>query len=67
MKIILLKEVKGLGIAGEVKNVSNGYAQNFLFPKSLALVATEENVGLVSRCVNKKKTEKKAKRKNKKK
>jgi large subunit ribosomal protein L9 len=67
MKIILLKEVKGLGIAGEIKNVSDGYAQNFLFPQDLALTATDANIELVSRKVKKKKEAKKAKGKKKKK
>ncbi len=65
MKIILLKEVKGLGIAGEIKNVSDGYAQNFLFPQGLALNATDANIELVSRKVKKKKEAKKAKGKKK--
>lgn len=41
MKIILLKEVRGLGRAGDVKDVSDGYALNFLLPKKLADVLTK--------------------------
>lgn len=41
MQVILKKEVKNVGKAGEVKNVSDGYAMNFLFPKKLAEPATE--------------------------
>jgi len=40
MKVILLKDISGKGKAGEVKEVSQGYARNFLLPQSLALVAT---------------------------
>jgi len=40
MKVILLKDISGKGEAGEVKEVSQGYAKNFLLPQGLALVAT---------------------------
>ncbi len=36
MKVILLEDVKGHGKKGELVNVSDGYARNFLFPKNLA-------------------------------
>lgn len=39
MKVILLKDVKGVGRMWEEKNVSDGYAANFLFPKQLAVMA----------------------------
>ncbi|MGL5347121.1 MAG: 50S ribosomal protein L9 [Peptostreptococcaceae bacterium] len=39
MKVILLKDVKGTGKKGEVKEVSEGYARNFLLPKKMAVVA----------------------------
>jgi len=44
MKVIFLKDVKGQGKKGEVKEISEGYAQNFLLPRGLARLATEGNV-----------------------
>ena len=41
MKVILKKEVKTLGKSGAVVEVSEGYANNFLFPRQLAVVATD--------------------------
>ncbi|MEK9185604.1 MAG: 50S ribosomal protein L9 [Patescibacteria group bacterium] len=40
MKVILLKDIGGVGRKGEVKNVAEGYASNFLLPRKLAAVAT---------------------------
>lgn len=40
MKVILLQDVKGSGKKGEIINVSDGYARNFLLPKNLAAQAT---------------------------
>ncbi|RBQ28294.1 50S ribosomal protein L9 [Aliarcobacter vitoriensis] len=42
MKVLLLKDVKSLGKAGEVKEVADGYGKNFLIGKGLALHATTE-------------------------
>jgi large subunit ribosomal protein L9 len=42
MEVVLLKEIKGLGKAGDVKKVADGYARNYLFPHSLAVAATAE-------------------------
>ena len=39
MKVILLKDVKGTGKAGEVKDVSDGFARNFLIPRGVAKIA----------------------------
>lgn len=39
MKVILKAKVKGVGNAGEVKDVSDGYARNYLLPRGLAVIA----------------------------
>lgn len=44
MIVILIKDVKGVGKAGEVVKVSDGYARNMLLPRGLAAEATEGNV-----------------------
>jgi large subunit ribosomal protein L9 len=48
MKVILLKHIPQVGKAGEVKEVSTGYARNFLFPKKRAQEATAEAVATVA-------------------
>ena len=47
MKVIFLQDVKGSGKKGEVKNVSDGYARNFLIGKGLAAEATPKNMNLL--------------------
>ena len=42
MKVVLLADVKGSGKKGELVNVSDGYARNFLFPKKLAKEANAQ-------------------------
>ena len=42
MKVILLQDVKSLGKKGELVNVSDGYARNFLFPKNMAKEANAQ-------------------------
>ncbi|MGX9707034.1 50S ribosomal protein L9 [Laceyella tengchongensis] len=44
MKVILQQDVKGTGKKGEVKEVSEGYARNFLIPRKLAIPATDGNM-----------------------
>ena len=48
MKVILIKDVKGSGKKGDIVNVSDGYARNFLLPKGLAKEATAQNVNAVN-------------------
>ncbi len=47
MKVILLKDVKGSGKKGDVVNVSDGYANNYLIKQGLAQPATAQNLSLL--------------------
>ncbi|NEU61119.1 50S ribosomal protein L9 [Paenibacillus sp. ALJ109b] len=44
MKVIFIKDMKGQGKKGQVKEVSEGYAQNFLLPRGIARPATDGNM-----------------------
>jgi large subunit ribosomal protein L9 len=44
MKIILLQDVKKIGMKGEIKEVSDGHARNFLLPQNLAILATPQAI-----------------------
>ena len=44
MKILFLQNIKGVAQIGDIKNVSDGYARNFLFPRKLARPATGDAV-----------------------
>ncbi|MDZ5471668.1 50S ribosomal protein L9 [Bacillus sp. 31A1R] len=56
MKVIFLKDVKGKGKKGEVKNVADGYAQNFLIKQGLAIEANQASISSLN--AQKKKEEK---------
>lgn len=62
MKVILKADVKGTGKKGQVCEVADGYARNFLFPRGLALEATSGNVQDLA---NKKASEEKRKEREK--
>ena len=49
MKVYLLKDIEKVGLAGEVLNVKDGFAANFLFPKKLAIRVTPENETLYAK------------------
>ena len=44
MKVILLQNIKGVGKAGDVKNVADGYGRNYLLANKLAKIATETTI-----------------------
>ncbi len=44
MKVIFLKDVKGSGKRGEIKEVSTGHARNYLIPKGLVIEANKKNM-----------------------
>jgi len=44
MKVVFVEEVPGSALVGEVKEVKNGYARNFLLPRGLAVPATKDNL-----------------------
>lgn len=48
MKVVLLRSVKYLGHPGDVREVADGYARNYLMPQSLAAVATHDQVRRLS-------------------
>lgn len=63
MKVLLLQDVKGQGKKGQIINVSDGYANNFLFKKGLGTLATADTVNSVAihdKAVERQKAEEKA-------
>ena len=48
MKIIFLKDLKNIGRRGEIKEVSDGYAKNFLLPRGIAELATTEIINNIN-------------------
>lgn len=63
MKVIFLKNLENVGREGEVKNVADGYARNFLFPRKFAMPAADV---LIKQYENKKKSVQAATQKSKK-
>lgn len=61
MKVILLEDVKSLGKKGEIVNVSDGYARNFVLPKKLGVEANAQNQNTLKQ--QKKREEKEAQEK----
>lgn len=64
MKVILTNDIKGTGKKGDIINVAEGYARNFLFPKKLAIEATGPNLKEIDRqkaVLDKKKAEEREK------
>ncbi|MEK7074349.1 MAG: 50S ribosomal protein L9 [Patescibacteria group bacterium] len=49
MKVLLLKDVPGVGQKNDVKDVNDGFARNFLFVKKLAVAATDERLQFLER------------------
>jgi large subunit ribosomal protein L9 len=47
MKVILTKDIKKIGTAGEVLNVANGFARNYLLPHKFAIIATKNNLNRI--------------------
>ena len=60
MKVILQKDVRGQGKKGQMIEVSDGYARNFLLPKKLAVPATTDNINTMNQ-LEKAKREREAK------
>ncbi len=59
MRILLKKNIEKLGTTGDIVDVTNGYARNYLFPKKFATIATSGNIEQIK--IQKKKQEKKHK------
>lgn len=56
MKVIFLENVKGQGKKNEIKEVSTGYANNYLIVKGLAMAATDSNLKMLDRQIKDNKT-----------
>ena len=54
MKVILIEDVKSVGSMGDVLDVKDGYARNFLFPKNLARLAVDSNLKIIDNIKKKK-------------
>jgi len=49
MKVILTADLQNVGLRGDIKEVSDGYARNFLIPRSFALEANDQNMKIYER------------------
>lgn len=47
MKVVLLEDIEDLGLAGDIKEIKDGYARNYLLPRKLVILATRENIKIV--------------------
>jgi len=54
MKVILIEDVKSVGSMGDIINVKDGYARNFLFPEKLARPAVNSNLKIIENIKKKK-------------
>ena len=52
MKVVLIKDVAGVGQKGTIKNVSDGYATNYLIPRKLAEMANSEKIAALRRAAD---------------
>jgi large subunit ribosomal protein L9 len=53
MRVVFLEEVEGTAMAGDVKNVADGFARNFLLPRKLAAPATDHYIAIATAKANK--------------
>lgn len=63
MRLLLRRDIPKLGLVGDIVEVSNGYARNYLIPQRLALEPTEANLKAIEEDKKKAEAERKAKRK----
>ena len=57
MKVVFLEDVEGVALGGEIKEVKNGFARNFLIPQQLAAPATHNNLQKITKLSRKAETE----------
>ena len=51
MKVVFLEDVEGVALGGEIKEVKNGFARNYLIPQKLAAPATHNNLQKITKFV----------------
>lgn len=47
MKVVMIKDMDDLGLEGDIVNVANGYARNYLIPKGIVLEASNKNIKMM--------------------